>query len=141
MYKTENEGRHDWQKPTTVNDRNLPAGLHRRQPNMHAEVRRAPRGRPIGWPAWFAPLPVKFRADLTNAGIARLGDDSEARIADVPVRVHKLGVVEDVEKFEAEIESEILSNCGSLQKAEIGVVESGTMEGAAVGGPESSESG
>ena len=52
-------------------------------------------------------------------------------VADVPVRIHKLRVVEDVEKFETQIESEILFNCGVLQDAEIGVVKSWTMEGAA----------
>ena len=59
-------------------------------------------------------LPVEFRADLSNARIARIGDDSEARVADVSGGILKLRVVEDVEKFKSEIESEILLNYGSL---------------------------
>ena len=82
-------------------------------------------------------LPVEFRADLTNAWIARIGHDSETRIADVPVRIHKLRVVEDVEKFKTEIESESLIDRGMLQHAKIGVVESRAMEEAPVGGAES----
>src|SRR6202008_4928900 len=44
-------------------------------------------------------------------------------------------VIEDVEKFEAEIESIRLMNHSSLQYTEIGVVESRAMEEAPVGGP------
>src|SRR5580704_2189041 len=82
-------------------------------------------------------LKVEFRADLTNARIARIGHDSETRIADVPVRIHKLSVVEDVEKFKTEIESESLIDRGMLQHAEIGVVEAWAMEEAPIGGAES----
>ena len=49
-------------------------------------------------------------------------------------------MVEDVEKFDAEIERKILFDLGALQDAEIGVVESGAMEEAAVGGAESAQS-
>ena len=85
--------------------------------------------------------PVELRADLPNTRIARIGDDSKSRIAaDVPARIHKLRVVEDVEKFETDIESEILLNCGPLQYAEIGIVESRAVKEAPVGRPKSSES-
>ena len=86
-------------------------------------------------------LPVKLRADLTNAGIARVGDDSEARTGDVPARIRKLRVVEDVKKLQADIESVILLNYGPLQYAEIGVVESRAVEEAPVGGAKSAQIG
>jgi hypothetical protein len=50
-------------------------------------------------------LPVELRANLPDAGIARIGDDSEVRVADVSGRIFEPGVVENVEKFDAEIES------------------------------------
>ena len=40
-------------------------------------------------------------------GIARIGDNPERRVTDVPARVHELGVIEDVEKFETKIEGQI----------------------------------
>jgi len=70
--------------------------------------------RPVGWLAWFAPLPVKFRADLPNARVAGRGDDSKVRAVDVPTRIVELRVIEYVEKFEADIESIIPTNHGSL---------------------------
>ena len=91
----------------------------------------------MGRLACFAVLPVEFRADLTNAWIARIGHDSETRIADVPVRIHKLRVVEDVEKFNTEIESLVFLNLGALQQPEIGVIEAWAVEEAPVGGAES----
>ena len=62
-------------------------------------------------------LPVEFRADLADTRIACLGDNAEVRAADVPEpggSTDELRVVEDVEKFKSEIESEILLNYGSL---------------------------
>src|ERR1700693_5953783 len=84
--------------------------------------------------------PVELGANLTDAWIARIGDDSEAGVGDVSGRIHKLRVVEDVEKFDTKIESIILFNYGTFRHAEIGVVESGTVEEAPVGSPKSSES-
>ena len=82
---------------------------------MRAESGGAPRGGPMGRLACFAVLPVEFRADLTDARIARIGDDSEGRIVDVPGGILELGVVEDVEKFDTEIESVVLLNYGPLR--------------------------
>src|ERR1700722_11204810 len=78
--------------------------------------------------------PVELRAYLPNARIARVGDDFEARTAYVahPSRIHKLRVVEDVEKFQREIESVILLNYGPLRKFEVGVVESRAEEESSV---------
>jgi len=59
-------------------------------------------------------LPVEFRADLPNSRIARLGYDSEVLVVDVPRRVFELRVIEYVEKFQAELESVIFMNYGSL---------------------------
>src|SRR5271168_506254 len=78
-------------------------------------------------------LPVEFRADLTNARIARIADNAEARIGDDPARVHKLRVIEDVEEFDSKVESVILLNYSSLQHAKIGVVETRAVEEAPVG--------
>ena len=85
-------------------------------------------------------LPVELRADLADARIARIADDSEVRIGDVPARILKLRMVEDVEKFDTEIESVVLLNYGPLRHAKIGVVESRPMEEAPVSGAKSSES-
>ena len=90
-------------------------------------------------PACTCILPVEFRADLSNTRIARVGDDSEARVVDVSGRILKLRVVEDIEKFDTDIESEILFNLCPLQYSEIGVVESGAVEEAPVGSAKSSE--
>src|SRR6202790_139847 len=60
--------------------------------------------------------PVKLRADLPNTRIARVGDDSEVRAGDIPARIHKLRVVEYVEKFDTEVKSKILFNLGPLQE-------------------------
>src|SRR5215475_436706 len=50
-------------------------------------------------------------------------------------------MVEDVEKFHAKVEGVVFVNYGSLRKAEVGVVETGTMEEAAVRRAKSPESG
>src|ERR1700691_755927 len=84
-------------------------------------------------------LPIELCTHLPDAGIASVGDDSEARSGDVPAWIHKLCVVEDVEKFEADIESVILLNYGPLRKSEIGVVESRAVEEASVGGAKSAQ--
>src|SRR5262249_54672101 len=78
--------------------------------------------------------PVELHANLSDARIASAGYGCESRVVDVSARVFKLRMIEDVEKFEAEIERIILMNHGSLQYAEIGVVESGAMEETPVGG-------
>jgi hypothetical protein len=84
-------------------------------------------------------LPEKFRAHLADARITGIGDDSEVPAADVPSRILELRVVEDVEKFDAEIESVVLLNYGPLRYAKIGVVESRAVEEASVGRPKSPE--
>src|SRR5271165_54462 len=86
-------------------------------------------------------LPVEFRAYLTDARIARVGDDSEVAAGDVAARISKLRVVEDVEEFEPEIESESLIDRRMLQHAEIGVVESRAVEEASVRGAKSPQIG
>ena len=48
-------------------------------------------------------------------------------------------VVEDVEKFESDIKSEILFNLRPLQYSEIGVVESRAVEETTVGGAKTTE--
>jgi len=86
-------------------------------------------------------LPVELRADLPDARIARLGDDSEGPgVVDVSGRILELRVVEDIEKFKTEVESEILFNLCPLQYSEIGVVEARAVEKSPVGGAKCSQS-
>lgn len=108
---------------------------------MRAESGGAPRERPMGRRACFEVLPVEFRADLTNTRIARIRDDREVVASDVSARINKLRVVEDVEEFETEIESEFLIDRGVLQHAEVGVIESRAVEEASVGGAKSPQIG
>ena len=86
----------------------------------------------------FTESPIEFKAELSNARIARIGDNPEACAVNVPTRVHELRMVEDVEKFDTEIERIVLMDHGSLRKAEIGVVEARAVEEPTVGGAESS---
>src|SRR3974390_3588052 len=84
-------------------------------------------------------LPVEFRAHLPNSRIARLGDDSKVRgVADVPAGIQKLRVVENVEKFEANVESVVFLDLRSLQDAEVRLIKSGTEEKSPVCGSERS---
>src|SRR5579863_4306983 len=84
-------------------------------------------------------LPVEFRADLTDTGRLRVGDDSEVRgAADVPARIRKLSVVENVEEFDTEVEGQILLYPCPLQDPKICVVESRAVEKPAVRSPECS---
>ena len=64
--------------------------------------------------AWVAQLPVELGAELSDARSARAADNPKRRVADVSARIRKLRVVEDVEKFDAKIESQILFDHGVL---------------------------
>ena len=83
-------------------------------------------------------LPVELEADLTDARVTRVGHNAKARIGNISGWIEELRMVENVKKFEAQIERESLINRGSLQDAEVGVVESGAVEKPAVGSPECS---
>src|SRR5437899_1891762 len=64
-------------------------------------VRRKESGAQGSAPDRSCILPVELGADLADARIARLGNDSEVpRVVDVPGRIYELRVVEDVEKLE-----------------------------------------
>jgi hypothetical protein len=60
-------------------------------------------------------LPIELRADLPDARIAGIGDDSEGIAVDVASGIRELCVVEDVEEFDAQIKRQLLSNNSSLQ--------------------------
>src|SRR5215467_11448089 len=79
-------------------------------------------------------LPVELKAKLSNPRRTGTANNPERRIADVSAGIHKLRVVEDVEKFHTNIESQTLFDYGVLQQAEIRVVESRTVEKATIGG-------
>src|SRR5262245_19431348 len=86
-------------------------------------------------------LPVEFRANLTDARIARILDNPEAPVVvDVAAGIVELRVVEYVEEFDAQVESHLLFKNRSLQDAKVGVVESRAMEEAPVGGDKRTES-
>jgi len=86
-----------------------------------------------GFYACWQRLPVELRAELTDAWIASLGDNTEIRVSDVSTRVLELRVVEDVEELDANVERQIFLDPGSLRDSEVRVVETGTMEEAAAG--------
>ena len=82
-------------------------------------------------------LPEELRANLPDAGSARVRDDSEARVVDVSARIRELRVVEDVEKFTTDFKSDCFLDVDPLRQPKVGVIESRAMEEAPVGRPES----
>lgn len=82
--------------------------------------------------------PDKFRTDLTDARIARTRDSTEVAVTDVPGRVFKLRVIEDVEEFTSDFEMHCLIDGNELCDPQIGVVESWTMEETPVRSPKRS---
>jgi hypothetical protein len=58
--------------------------------------------------------PEEFDAKLSNPRWTRTANNPKRRVAYVSSGIRKLRVVEDVEKFDAKIESQILSNHGVL---------------------------
>src|SRR5580693_3358013 len=86
-------------------------------------------------------LPVELGAELSDARIASLRNDAEARTGDVATGILELSMVEDVEEFDADIKGIVLFDEGALQETEVGVVEAGPMDEAPVGCAERSEVG
>lgn len=76
----------------------------------------------------FHRSPDELRTDLPDARIAGTRDVPEGFVADVPARVDKLRVVEDVEEFASNLEMRCFSDGNDLSDSEIGVVESGTVK-------------
>jgi hypothetical protein len=62
----------------------------------------------------LAQSPVEFNAELSNARRTGTANNPKRRVADVSPGIRKLRVVEDVEKFDTKIESQILFNHGVL---------------------------
>lgn len=62
----------------------------------------------------LAQSPVEFNAELSNPRRTGIANNPKRRVADVSPRIRKLRVVEDVEKFDTKIESQILFNHGVL---------------------------
>ena len=82
--------------------------------------------------------PDEFRADLPNTWIAGTRDVTEIVAADVPTRVVKLRVVEDVEEFTSNLEMHCFIEGNHLRYAQIGIVESRAVEESPVRRPERS---
>jgi hypothetical protein len=81
-----------------------------------------------------AESPVKLGADLPDARVARVRHNSEVGIAYISAGILELRVVEDVEKFNSQIERIILVDYRSLREAEVGVVEAWAVEETPTGG-------
>src|SRR5882762_618336 len=77
-------------------------------------------------------LPVKFHTELPDTGIPRASHHAECAVSKIPIRVHELGVIEDVEEFGSDFERHSLSDHRPLHQAEVGVVKSWTVEELAV---------
>jgi len=78
------------------------------------------------------PSPDELRTQLPNARVVSVGDVSEVRTADVPARVHELGVVENIEEFAPDLERQRFPDRNDLRYSEIGIVEARAMEESAV---------
>src|SRR5580693_10568774 len=86
-------------------------------------------------------LPVELGAELSDARIASLRNDAEARTGDVATGILELSMVEDVEELDADIKGIVLFDEGALQETEVGVVEAGPVDKASVGRAEGSKIG
>lgn len=82
--------------------------------------------------------PDKFRTDLTDTRRSRICDVAEGIAADVPARVHELGVVEYVEEFTPNLERHGFRDRNDLCYSEIRVVEARAVEEPAIRGTETS---
>src|SRR5579859_3187552 len=70
----------------------------------------------------------EFRAELTNARVARVCDLPKARTADVATWIHELRVVENVKEFRANLERHGFLDGNDLRYSEIGVIDAGAVE-------------
>src|SRR6185295_15215222 len=84
-------------------------------------------------------LPVELRADLPDARIARAADQTEPAAADVAARIVELRVIENVEKFSANLERHRFADSGSLRHREVGINDSGPVEETPAGVAEGAE--
>src|SRR5215831_6826314 len=82
----------------------------------------------------FNRLPVELKAKLSNPRRPGIADNPKRRVGDISLGIHKICIVEDVEKFHTNVESQTLFNSGMLQQAEIRVDDSRTVEKATIGG-------
>ena len=76
---------------------------------------------------------LEFDSKLANPWRARTGYQPEGAnrrraVGDVTVRVHKLGVIEDVEELRAELERSTLRQFQILEQSDIPVIDSRSVE-------------
>ena len=76
--------------------------------------------------------PHELRTELPDARITGVGDVSEASAADIPARIRKLRVVENIEELTADLERHGFPDGNDLGDSQIGVVEARAMEESAV---------
>jgi len=82
--------------------------------------------------------PDELRTDLPDAWIAGTRYQTEVGAAYVPARVVKLCMIEDVEEFTSNLEVHCFIDGNHLRYAQIGIVESRTVEESPVRRPETS---
>ncbi len=70
----------------------------------------------------------KFQSHLTDARISGRGDLAECRTEEVSIGVEELGMVEDVEKFEAKLQSLRFGDACVLQECDVCVQYAGSMK-------------
>jgi len=75
-----------------------------------------------------------LQRQLADARVASAIDHSESAGVDVAGRIDELRVIENVEKFGSELDTEALCDPRVLQQRHIKVVDSGTMEETPRGG-------
>src|SRR2546430_1997691 len=103
--------RHDVRSPVSEKKSIRPAALHGdslargQNPREMQSLRRT---------SVVVKSPEEFNAKLSNPRSTGTANNPKRRVADVSPGICKLRVVEDVEKFDTEIESQILFNCGVL---------------------------
>ena len=66
-------------------------------------------------------LPVELGAELTDAGIARLGDNAKVAATEIATRVLELRMVEDVEELRSDLDAHAFLNTSNFLQAQIGV--------------------
>jgi hypothetical protein len=82
----------------------------------------------------FAGLPVEFCAELPFATtIAGTGHHTKRATAKIAIGIVELRMIRDIKEFQAQLKRERFLNDCPLRDAQIGVVDSGTVEELAIG--------
>jgi hypothetical protein len=74
-----------------------------------------------------------LQCQLANPGVTRPKDQTERARAEVPVRVEKLGMVEDIEELGPELSTHVFRDLGVFQQGQIEVIDTWPMEESPIG--------